>query len=105
MRIYLIGLPGVGKSTVGKKLASEIEFEYIDLSNGETLNKGETIGDRIPLQQTMDSLRQKTNRFGHPLRRASSRSGKHNLKLLLRVNLDESANNGGLADARAAGYD
>ena len=31
MRIYLIGLPGVGKSTVGKKLASEIEFEYIDL--------------------------------------------------------------------------
>ena len=31
MRIYLIGLPGVGKSTVGKKLANEIEFEYIDL--------------------------------------------------------------------------
>ena len=31
MRIYLIGLPGVGKSTVGKKIANEIEFEYIDL--------------------------------------------------------------------------
>ncbi|MDE5565759.1 MAG: AAA family ATPase [Anaeroplasmataceae bacterium] len=31
MRIYLIGLPGVGKSSVGKKLASKMGYEYIDL--------------------------------------------------------------------------
>ena len=31
MRIYLIGLPGVGKSTVGKELASKIEYNFIDL--------------------------------------------------------------------------
>ena len=31
MRIYLIGLPGVGKSTVGKELAIKLEYEFIDL--------------------------------------------------------------------------
>lgn len=31
MRIYLIGLPGVGKSTVGKKLSLKLEYEFIDL--------------------------------------------------------------------------
>lgn len=31
MRIYLIGLPGVGKSSVGKRLALEMGYEYIDL--------------------------------------------------------------------------
>ena len=31
MRIYLIGLPGVGKSTVGKELSLELDYEYIDL--------------------------------------------------------------------------
>lgn len=31
MRVYLIGLPGVGKTTVGKSLAKELGFNYIDL--------------------------------------------------------------------------
>lgn len=31
MRIYLIGMPGVGKSTVGKALAAQIGYTYIDL--------------------------------------------------------------------------
>ena len=31
MRIYLIGLPGVGKSTVGKELANRIGYDYVDL--------------------------------------------------------------------------
>ena len=31
MRIYLIGLPGVGKSTVGKRLSKELQYKYVDL--------------------------------------------------------------------------
>ena len=31
MRLYLIGLPGVGKSTVGKELAKQLGYLYIDL--------------------------------------------------------------------------
>lgn len=33
MNIYLIGLPGVGKTTVGKKIAEKINYEFIDLDN------------------------------------------------------------------------
>ena len=29
MRIYLIGMPGSGKSTVGKKLANKINFHNV----------------------------------------------------------------------------
>ena len=31
MKLYLIGLPGVGKSTVGKALAQELGYTFIDL--------------------------------------------------------------------------
>ncbi|MDE7106599.1 MAG: shikimate kinase [Anaeroplasmataceae bacterium] len=31
MKIYLIGLPGVGKSTVGKALANQLGYTFIDL--------------------------------------------------------------------------
>ena len=31
MRIYLVGLPGCGKSTLGKKLAQKINYEFIDM--------------------------------------------------------------------------
>ena len=31
MKIYLIGLPGVGKSTIGKELATKLSYDFIDL--------------------------------------------------------------------------
>lgn len=31
MRLYLIGMPGCGKSTLGKRLASKLEYEFIDM--------------------------------------------------------------------------
>ena len=33
MRIYLIGLPGCGKSTLGKKLAQKLNYEFIDMDS------------------------------------------------------------------------
>ena len=33
MRIYLIGMPGCGKSTLGKKLSEKLNYEFIDMDN------------------------------------------------------------------------
>ncbi len=33
MKIYLIGMPGCGKSTLGKELAEKLKIEYIDMDN------------------------------------------------------------------------
>ena len=33
MKIYLIGMPGCGKSTLGKRLAEKLNLDFIDMDN------------------------------------------------------------------------
>ena len=43
MIIYLIGLPGVGKTTTGKMLAKNLHFDYLDLDNEIELSTRKSI--------------------------------------------------------------
>jgi len=43
MNIYLIGLPGSGKSTLGKLLSILTEYEYLDMDEEICSREGETI--------------------------------------------------------------
>lgn len=38
MKIYLIGMPGSGKSTLGKELAKKLNYKYIDLDEYIQIN-------------------------------------------------------------------
>ncbi|MDR2828348.1 MAG: shikimate kinase [Acholeplasmatales bacterium] len=43
MKIFLIGLPGSGKTTIGNALAKEIKFNYLDLDKILERNEGRLI--------------------------------------------------------------
>jgi shikimate kinase len=43
MKIYLIGMPGSGKSTLGRKLASALAIRFIDLDHEIEQNEGKVI--------------------------------------------------------------
>ncbi len=45
MLIYLIGAPGSGKTTYGKKLASKLNFNFIDIDNFIEKNENCSISD------------------------------------------------------------
>ncbi len=45
MRIYLIGLPACGKSTVGKELAKSINYSFLDLDKYIVEKNNETIDE------------------------------------------------------------
>lgn len=45
MRIFLIGFMGSGKSTMGKKLAAKLGYDFIDLDQQIEKNIGTSIGD------------------------------------------------------------
>ena len=47
MKIFLIGMPLVGKTTIGKELAKIINYEYIDLDDEIEMNERETVYDII----------------------------------------------------------
>jgi shikimate kinase len=44
-RIFLVGLPGAGKSTVGKYIAAELGYTFIDLDERIETIAGQTIHD------------------------------------------------------------
>jgi shikimate kinase len=45
MRIYLLGMMGSGKSTVGKKLANKLLYDFYDLDDLIEFRIGTTIAD------------------------------------------------------------
>lgn len=47
MQIYLIGMPGSGKTTIGKKLADVLNLEYIDLDAYIAQKNGQFVEDII----------------------------------------------------------
>jgi shikimate kinase len=50
VKIYLIGLPGSGKSTLGKQLASVLNLTFIDLDEAITARAGLTIPELFQQQ-------------------------------------------------------
>lgn len=50
MKVYLIGFMGSGKSTIGKKLAAKLGFQFVDLDKSIEERMGETIQDIFNLK-------------------------------------------------------
>ena len=49
MKIYLIRLPGSGKSTLGKQLADKLHYDFLDLDNLIVLKEQKTISELFSL--------------------------------------------------------
>jgi shikimate kinase len=56
LRIYLVGMPGSGKTTLGKMLANRVAYEYIDLDQLIEQEAGKTIAE-IFAQDGEDAFR------------------------------------------------
>ena len=56
MRVYLIGMPGAGKTTVGRKLANRIKYKHIDL-DGEVEKEALMFIDEIIEKHGINTFR------------------------------------------------
>lgn len=50
MRIYLVGMPGSGKTTLGKSLASKLNYTFVDLDERIVHTEGMPISEIFSLQ-------------------------------------------------------
>ena len=49
VKIYLVGLSGVGKSTIGKELSSRLSLDYIDMDFEIEKQEGISISDSLSI--------------------------------------------------------
>ncbi len=62
MKIYLIGLTGAGKSTIGRLLAKKLSYSFVDLDERIAYQTNRTIAD-IFEKDGEDSFRELENKF------------------------------------------
>jgi len=63
-KIYLIGLPGSGKTTLGKQVAVKLQADFIDLDSAIEQNEGKSIA-AIFKERGEDAFRQQESDLLH----------------------------------------
>ena len=57
-KIFLLGLPGAGKTTLGKKLAADLKYEFVDLDDAIEKANDKSIGELFELGEPLFRLKE-----------------------------------------------